>query len=445
MVIRVAYGRLIFRIILMFLTCLLASYLLFNTQLFPLAGLVILILILQVVFLIRSLNYLNKKISYFFDAVRNEDATLHFPEDVKSKTEQKLNASLNQVNTLIQEARAEQVTQEKYYEYILEQATTGLMTIDENGHIILSNQAAKDLLGFERLRHISQLSKLDEKVGLAVQKMKPGESTVIQLTNEKETVKLSLKIREITIRDQALRLVALNNIQNELADQEIESWIRLIRVLTHEIMNSVTPITSMAGTLKGVFESPEKTWLADDKVIRSTVKSLDTIQMRGEGLMKFVDAYRKLTKLPEPVKRTIPLHDYLETIRILISQEADFKKVNFKITVAKDMQLVADQSMISQVLINLVKNAIHATAQTTHPQISIEAAQVKNAVMISVRDNGVGMDQETLKQVFIPFFTTKEQGTGIGLSLSQHIMRLHGGRIEVDTTAGLGSTFRLVF
>ncbi|MDA0194470.1 MAG: ATP-binding protein [Bacteroidetes bacterium] len=439
------YSVVIVRVILITLTSLLISFLFLSTDKYPLASLVVLILIIQVILLIGHLNKTNKKITYFFDAVRNNDSTLHFSEDIQSKTEKELNRSLNKVNQLIKEARKDQISQEKYYSYILEKANTGLLTYDKEGHVLLANLAAKKLLGYEHLNHISQLSKVNDKLYLAFQTLKAGDNKVVKYSNEKETVQLSLRTSAITIQNKELTFVTINNIRDELEEQEVESWIRLIRVLTHEIMNSVAPISSLAETLSEIYRDKEKIDSSglDKELISHTLNGLSIINQRGLGLMTFVDSYRKLTKMPMPKKRDFEVRQFLENIRILVSQEPHFNNVKFMIEAPDDVSINADQEQLTQVMINIVKNALDALIEIKNGEIRLKAIDNEEQVVISVQDNGIGMDDVIKDQIFVPFYTTKKQGTGIGLSLSHHIMRMHGGRLEVESEPGKGTTFSL--
>ena len=268
---------------------------------------------------------------------------------------------------------------------------------------------------------------------------------MVKFLSEKETVQLSLKASTITIKEKPLTLVAIQNIRDELEDQEIESWIRLIRVLTHEIMNSVAPITSIAGTLSEVYQDEERVnKTLDSETIKNTVNGLNIIGQRGKGLISFVDSYRKLTKVPVPKKKYFKVLDFFESIRMLVSQEDNFREVEFIIDVPdENLSLLADQEQLTQVMINLAKNALDAVKESKQPRITMKAEQLERTE-ISVTDNGSGIDQETMEQIFIPFFTTKEQGNGIGLSLSHHIARMHGGKLLAESNGKSGTTFRLI-
>ncbi|MFY0624915.1 MAG: PAS domain S-box protein [Reichenbachiella sp.] len=410
------------------------------------AGLILVTLIIQTLLLVGSTNNTNRKITYFFDAVRNEDSTLHFSEKVQNKTERELNISLNKVNKLIQTARRNQISQEKYYSYILEKSVTGFMTYEKEGKVLLTNSAAQKLLGYSHLTQISQLARVNEKLYLAFKSLESGVDRMVKFNTEKEAVQLSLKPSSITIKGKELILVAINNIKSELEEQEIESWIRLIKVLTHEIMNSVTPITSLAETISEFYEdeSNVKKSNLDPGIIENTVKGLNIIKQRGNGLITFVDSYRRLTKVPVPIKESFEVKQFLENIRILVSQEPNFKKARFTVSVSEEVdQVLADEAQLSQVLINLSKNALESLNDRSDGFVKLEAHIDNEQLQISVSDNGTGISPEVLEQIFIPFFTTKEQGTGIGLSLSHHILRLHGGSLQVNSIEGKGTTFVL--
>ncbi|MFY0651883.1 MAG: GHKL domain-containing protein [Cyclobacteriaceae bacterium] len=435
------------RVTLITLSAVLLGFLLFETKQYPLASLVVIAILVQTFLLIDFSNKTNKKITYFFDAVRNDDSSLHFSEDVHSKTERFLNISLNKVNRLIHSVKEEQISQEKYYSYILEKAITGFMTIDGGGHVLLTNSAAQNLLGYEHLTHISQLSRINEKLFLAFETLKAGENKVVKFNNEKELVQLSLKPSSVTIKNKELLLVAINNIRSELEEQEIESWLRLIRVLTHEIMNSVAPITSLAETLGEFYEDKEQVAQSglDNEIVQNTIRGLNIIKQRGEGLITFVDSYRNLTKIPIPKKKSFEVQQFLDSIRILVSQEENFKKTKMTIDVSDEVDnILADKDQLTQVLINLTKNALEALNEREEGLVTLKAQKENEKVSISVADNGEGISDEVKEQIFIPFFTTKEKGTGIGLSLSHHIMRMHGGQLRVNSELGKGTEFTLV-
>jgi len=409
------------------------------------------VLTLQVIWLIKFLNNTNKKIAFFFNAAENDDSSIHFPFQSKNKLTNDLHKSLNRVNFLIQNIKIENRQQEQYYHSILEQATVGILTLNDKGHILLANTTAKKLLNYEQLTHIQQLKRIDEKLFTLVSKLKPFDQKLMALTNERETIQLSIRSKPITIGTENFILIIIQNINNELDEKETDAWIKLFRVLTHEIMNSIAPIISLSETLSKIFETENSKKLPselNEKDIEKTIKGLDVIKVQGKDLTSFVASYRSLTKIPKPEKEIILVETLFNKIRILSSQEDGFQEIKFEISIKpKDLEIYADEKQIIQVLLNLTKNAIQSINKTFNQgliQLKASKDEYSN-VIVSVKDNGLGIPLEIQDQIFIPFFTTKEEGTGIGLSLSKHIMRLHGGSLIVKSSSKEDTVFTLSF
>ena len=389
----------------------------------------------------HALNRTNEQISYFFNAIRNEDSTLHFPVMTKSKVINELNSSMNRLNELISEAKMQNRSQEQYYQTILEHAATGLLTYDERGNILLANSAARRLLGCEPLTHMLQLEKVQEGLSVEFEKVKTKGHKLLHLTNERGSMQLSVRATSMVARDQHLTLLSIQDIRNELDEKETESWIRLIRVLTHEIMNSIAPITSLSETMLGYYiasDEPRRPVEISEAMIGNTIKGLSVIQERGKGLVNFVDSYRKLTHLHNPVYKNFNLQLFLEKTKLLLCSELNFNRVNFSVNLQNpDMMLNADENLLSQVIINLVRNSWEALRNQDDGDIAIKAYANDNLqTVIEVIDNGPGIPASLLDKIFVPFFTTRENGSGIGLSLSRQIMRLHGGSLTVQSAPG---------
>ncbi len=443
------YFKIIVRVLLLVIAIFCFSYFLLEKQ-YDFSTYLGIVILFQVMGLIKFLNTTNRKIAFFFDAVENDDSSIHFPVHTKDKSLKELHKSLNRVNHLIQKVKIENKTQEKYYHTILEHATIGILTLNEKGHIILANKTAKKLLNYESLTHIQQLKRIDEKLFTLISQLKPFDQKLIELLNEREIIKLTIKATPIKIDNDNLLLVIIQNISNELNDNEVDSWVKLFRVLTHEIMNAIAPITSISETLSGFYKT-EKGLISPSEInendIVDVVKGLDIIQTQGKDLTNFVESYRTLTKIPSPKKDIVKVTLLFEKIRILVSQETGFNQTKFLIHVEpENLEVFADEKQIIQVLVNLVKNSLESLNQ--NPSGTIKLSGVKNNLgktSLQVTDNGGGIPPNLLDQIFIPFFTTKEKGTGIGLSLSKHIMRLHGGAIHVKSLANKTTTFTLEF
>ncbi|PCH99681.1 MAG: histidine kinase [Flavobacteriaceae bacterium] len=443
------YIAIIFRVVILTGTAIGFSFLIVKNQI-GLAIFIGLSLVLQIVFLIQYLNTTNRKIAYFFDAINNEDSSIYFPEKMKNTSIKELNKSLNRVNHLIQKVKIENQHQEQFYQTILEQAAVGILTVNEKGHIIVANETVKKILNYESLTHIEQLRKIDDKLYALISRLSPFQQQLILIPNEREHVALTVKASSIKLNHEKFLLVVIQDIKNELESKEIDSWIGLIRVLTHEIMNSIAPITSLSETLSKIFYkenqliSPEYLQAKD---IQNTAKGLAVIQSQGNSLINFVSSYRSLTKIPKPDKELLSVLAIFDKIRILVSQEDGFDNVKFVLEInPKNLEVFADEKQLVQVLINLVKNAMQSLHQQSDGTIKLSARRnTFEKVILSISDNGPGISDQLTTQIFIPFFTTKEKGTGIGLSLSKHIMRLHQGNIQVQSIPHQQTTFTLKF
>ena len=397
----------------------------------------ILVVALFVYRIIKLYNTTPEKIAYFLNAVENEDSMLHFPEKTLHKANAEMNKSLNRVNKLIQEVKIRNREQEQYYSLMLEQVATGIVVVNENGNVMQANSAAKNLLNYQSFNHIEQLKRIDNNLFNTFYRLKNGEThQFLKLTYKNNITHLSLRATSFLSHGENLRIISVHDISNELYAKELESWQKLIRVLSHEIMNSITPITSLSETLLNYFIPPEKP--LDKKTVANTVKGLEVINERGTGLIRFVESYRKLTRLSKPVLKHVNLRNLIEHLMLLLENEADFQRIQFNVeTETPDIGIKADEAQLSQVLINLIKNAMYAVKDITEPRISVRAHYTQNGrCEIQVIDNGSGIPPEIMEQIFIPFFTTKENGSGIGLSLSRQIMKNHGGSIEAVSSPG---------
>lgn len=448
MISKTFYFTIILRVMAIMITALVSAFLAFYFHQWIYAGIGILLLIWQGFRIVYTMNRTNRQLAFFFDAIRNEDSTLSFPVKTGNKAVTELNASMNRLNLLISDAKLRYRMQEQYYETILEHAATGLMSFDERGNILMVNSAVKRLLGCEPLTHLQQLDRIDPGLSGEFKSLVPNGQKLVKITNERCSLQLSLRATHMTARNKNLTLVSVQDIRNELDEKETESWIRLIRVLTHEIMNSIAPITSLSDTMAGYFEkngtacNPED---LDEQTIANTIKGLAVIRERGSGLVNFVDSYRKLTHLHTPQRKDVELQLFLEKVKILLCAELNFSQISLNIELEQPgMRVSIDENLFSQVLINLVRNAWEALESESNGSIMIKAREKETGrTLIEVIDNGPGIPAELLDKIFVPFFTTREHGSGIGLSLSRQIMRLHGGTLSVQSRPG-NTCFELV-
>ncbi len=444
------YINIIFRVLLIVIFSSLLGYVIFINQSLRFSLIFFLILVYLVVSLISYLNITNRKIKLFFDSVRNDDSTLSFPADTRNRTFNELYRSMNRVNQEIQKLKIENRHQEQYFQTLLEHLATGIITYNDKGFILHANSSAKRLLSVEVLTHIQQIERIDRKLFKTISSIKPFERRLIAMNTEHGLIQLSLKASSIKTKENEMVILSIQDIKNELDEKEIESWMKLIRVLMHEIMNSITPITSLSESLYNVFNKegipvlPEQ---INNKSIATTLQGLNVIKEQGKGLMSFVESYRKLTRVPEPEKKLFRVADLLSRVQILFNSLENRNRIELIITLKEsELELFADQNLISQVLINLVKNALEANEDNPKGKITILAGiNNDNRPEICVKDNGPGIAEENIEEIFVPFFTTRKSGSGIGLSISKQIMRVHGGNLKVRSVPDSETSFCLSF
>jgi nitrogen fixation/metabolism regulation signal transduction histidine kinase len=340
---------------------------------------------------------------------------------------------MNRVNHQIQQLKIENRQQEQYFRTLLEHLAAGIITYNDKGFILHANSSAKKLLSIDVLTHLQQIERKDHKLFETINSIKPFERKLIAVTAEAGDIQLSLKATSFKTNENELVILSIQDIKNELDEKEIESWMKLIRVLMHEIMNSITPITSLSESLSNIYSTGGKPILPEQvnvKTIATTLQGLNVIKEQGRGLMSFVESYRKLTRVPEPEKKFFKVADLMSRVHILYNS----------------LEIYADQNLISQVLINLLKNALEANENNSNGQIRIIVNEGLNSHHeICVIDNGPGINEENIDEIFVPFFTTRQNGSGIGLSISKQIMRVHGGNLKVRSLPGKETVFCLSF
>ena len=393
-------------------------------------GVSLCLLVLSILWQIRLYRLHTKQVLFMIDALENNDNTFHFTEENGTPESKEINRALNRVGHILYSVKAETAQQEKYYELILDFVSTGLVVLNDNGAVYQKNKEALRILGLNVFTHIRQLSQVDAQLMEKIENCRPGDKLQVIFHNERGTINLSIRVSEINVRKEHLRILALNDINTELDEKEIDSWIRLTRVLTHEIMNSVTPITSLCDTLLSI--SANK----DEEINHG----LQTISTTGKGLLAFVESYRQFTRIPTPEPSLFYVKAFIERMVELACHQHPCEHIRFhtEITPA-DLIVYADENLISQVVINLLKNAIQAIGNQPDGRIELKAScNDMEEIWIEIKNNGPEIPAEIAEHIFFPFFTTKEGGSGIGLSISRQIMRLSGGSLtllrEKETT-----------
>lgn len=415
-----------------------------NTELSATIFILSLLIIYQIYSLIKFIDTTNKELSRFFLSIKYSDFSQSFTRKDLGGSFKELNDAFNEVILQFQKTRSEKEEHLRYLQTVMQHVGVGLISYNQSGKVEFINNAAKKLLRIPHLRNIAQLDKVSGGLSKQILNITPGNKTTLKLVEENELLQLIVYSTEFKMRNQIYTLVSLQNIQTELEEKEMEAWQKLIRVLTHEIMNSVTPISSLAGTVNLMLSNGDK---LDSDSVKDVRSAIGTIQKRSEGLIHFVENYRNLTKIPKPSFEIFPIKNIVERIDNLLGKELKNAGIEFTKSIHPEfLEITADAEMIEQVLLNLLLNAKHALKNTPNPKIDlVPYMDERGKVIIKVEDNGPGISEEVQEKIFIPFYTTKKDGSGIGLSLSRQIMRSHGGNIRVNSIVGKGSAFILRF
>ena len=384
-------------------------------------------------------NSTNRKLTRFFDSIQYDDFSIKFSSDnTYGKSFQGLNKQFNKVLESFRKIRAENEASLHLVNTIIQNVQTGLLLYDQYGRIELSNSSACKLLGFYRLKNISELKA--NHLELAEKLLSPADKHF--LYQSANGLQVSVNIVAIRLGGQIKNLVSLQNIQPELQQKEVEAWQNLTRVLRHEIMNSLTPILSLIGTMKHIVDKELSASANDNGAKEDLQEALQTLESRGIGMINFVDGYRSFTSIPAPSFAEVDIEQLVQRMMNLLQPEMVAANIAFTVKNDTSNHLInADAEQLSMVFINLVKNAKEALDHTSNPSIAIKSYAQNHSVFIEVIDNGPGIEPEALEDIFIPFFTTKENGSGIGLSLSRQIIQQHGGTIKVFSQSGKGCRF----
>jgi nitrogen fixation/metabolism regulation signal transduction histidine kinase len=398
--------------------------------------------------LVHYLNTINRKLENFFVAHLSGEVTTTFTKTLKKDEFGSLYDYFEQINERLEKARLDNEIRNNYFKTLVDHAAVGLISFTPDGEVEFFNDAAKRIFGVYVVRHLNKLDQFKEGLGDHLLHLESSQTELVPIIINGELIQLATKKVHFKTGDKLLHLVSLQNIKPELEQKEVESWQRLIRVLTHEIMNSITPITSLVGTLLSMFRDkgtgrivgPEE---LTKQSIEKTVKGLDLVAGRGSGLVEFVQNYREVTRLPKPQFQVLNVKDLLQKIKLLYEDDVADKNIRLIVDCHPSLFLQADGHLLEQVLINLVKNAIEAFDETPDPVIKLTGQSIQDSILIEVEDNGKGIPPGVLEDIFVPFFTTKETGSGIGLSLSRQIIRQHGGSLDAQSFPGEKTVFSI--
>jgi nitrogen fixation/metabolism regulation signal transduction histidine kinase len=435
------------RIVFVFINMMVISIFIIHTERLFTSITLILILIIQVVNLYRFLTKTNIEVEQFVDSLKYEEAGTRFISTTKTN---KLYDAFNEILEYIENIKIEKEAQFHFLNIILKNADVGIITHSENNKVEIMNIAAQNILDSKKLKTWDEIKKSFPEFAKEVLKVKSGHHNLIEFTNKEEKFKLSVSVTNIKILEKAFTIIVFQNIRSEIEQSELDSWNKLIRTMAHEIMNSLTPISSLTETSllmlqdeKGNLKKEEE---FNTKKLDKLRRAITTIEKRSNSLIHFVEDFRNLARLPKPEPTDINMVDFINHIEKLY--EASFKNDNivFEKEIDEDPFLIyADEKLLEQVFVNILKNSIEALSNISPATITIKCYYDNKFKIIDINDNGTGIPKEEIEKIFIPFYSTKEKGSGIGLSLSRQIMQLHKGKIDIISKENLGTTIRLSF
>jgi len=443
------YINCIIRVLLLSATLCLLAYLLFKTDFIAPVIFVCLLGAYQSFALIRYVTKTNRDLARLLDSVKYSDFSQSFTNNLKGSGFEELNAALTDVIKEFQQAKLEKEEHFRFLQTIVDHVGIGLIAFDPQGEVEMINNAAKKLLKISRLKNIHDLEAVSARLVDKLLELAPGTNDLVKLKQDDDLLQLSIYATGFVLHKQQLMLVAMQDIQGALEEKEMKSWQNLIRVLTHEIMNSITPIASLASTAHGLLKDERECELPEslNETIGDVRHAVNTIEKRSKGLLTFIENYRKLTRIPKPDFKIVSVKDLFQRVEHLMTDLFEAHSIEFKMQIdPQSLELTADQALVEQVLINLCKNAVEALNGVANPRIKLKGGtDERGNPVIKVIDNGRGIPEDVAARIFIPFFTTRQQGSGIGLSLSRQIIRLHRGAISVTSTPGEKTVFKLRF
>ena len=420
-------------------------------KIFPI--IIVIAIIYQIYQLIYHVEKTNRDLKIFFESIRHSDFSHSYKNHGLGKSFDELANAFNGVIKDFQKIRSEKEEHYYYIQNIIQHIDIAILSFQKDGKIEMINKAAKNLFEINFLKNINDLNDWNEEFVRVLSNIKTGENTLIKINKKDDIFQLSIYATEFRLNDRNVKLVSVKDIQAELEEKEMEAWQKLIRVLTHEIMNSIAPISSLTSTLMLMTKELNeelKTYLPDDfddETAQDIKQALITIYKRSTGLIHFVDTYRNLTKIPKPNFSIFMVKDLFNHVCNLLQKDLEKQNITCEIDIqTSDLKIIADEQLIEQVMINLLKNAIHALEEKEGGKILLKSfVNKRGKTNIQIIDNGVGIVKEVLDRIFIPFFTTKTTGSGIGLSLSKQIMRLHKGNIIASSQENEYTKFTLIF
>jgi two-component system, NtrC family, nitrogen regulation sensor histidine kinase NtrY len=435
--------RIVIRIFLTAATIFFAAYLLLIKR-YGEAGIIFLAAVYEIYSLIKFINQTNREVTDFIRGINYSDFTQNVRLGKLGGNFVELADEMTKLINKYKDTRFEKEENLRYLQTIVEHVGIGLIAFNTKGDVELLNKAAKKILKVTHLKNIYALDEKHNGLGQFIFQMNPEKRSAFKLTMDGEVIQLMIHGTEFKMKEQNLKLISLYDIQPELEEKEVEAWQKLIRVLTHEIMNSITPISSLAATAAGMIKSSDHENFKGES-LADIENALTTIQRRSEGLTSFVNKFRDLSKIPKPNFQTIKVDELFYRIRLLTAQSISARDIQLSVSITpEEMEIIADPDLLEQVLINLINNSVHALTGFANGKIRLTSEiNERGRAILKVIDNGPGIGEDVLEKIFVPFFTTKQDGSGIGLSISQSIIRAHGGSIWAQSKPNVETIFSI--
>lgn len=435
------------RVLLIIVSSLLFAFLFARTE-YLFSQIIMLILIsLQTFELIRFSRRMSRELSKFLTAIRYGDMTVNFKMDRLGRDFKSLSLAFRDLIHSFHEVKIEKEAQFQLLQLIIDKISVGVIAYKEDGEVLLMNQSAAELLHIQKVTHWHFLRERVIHFAREIEEMASSGRKLIEFNHQDNQVQLSVVVHFLSFREEACRVITFHDIRDEIEQKEIEAWYKLIRILTHEIMNSLTPLGSLTDTILMLLEeNGEQKSLGkiSEQQITDIRSSVQTIRKRSMGILNFVEDYRKLTHIPHPEFEHVFVQDLFQGVIRFLNSMLDENKIKVVMNVSPDdLAIQMDPNLMEQVLINLMTNAVYASKNAKTKIIELMAWRDDNRFCIAVTDQGKGIDPDKMNKIFIPFFSTREGGSGIGLSFSKHVIHLHHGRIKVESKPGVKTTFMI--
>lgn len=438
----------IIRVLIILVLCVVFGFIFAKTDLFFSQIIIFSLILLLSLELVRFVTKTNKELKKLLSSIQHHDFSASFSSQNLGKSYDDLSEIFNEIIKSFRNVKIEKEAQLQLLQVIIDQINVGVVAVRDQHQIVFINKRAEEILDIPGLKTWNIDFPLIYKIDEEVKAMKSHGKKLLELQIRDEIKQLAFHVNQTVFLEDDLMLMTFHDIRSEIEQKEIEAWYKLIRILTHEVMNSITPLSSLTETMLMLLQDKEGNQKDVSQISNEEISdirsSLKTIQGRSEGIMDFVDAYRRLTNIPHPEFENLAVKELFENVENLFAGEMKNKGVVFSTWTQNDQQsIMVDRHLMEQVLINLISNSIYALETTNNPSIEIKAFKAKHHTIIEVTDNGKGVESGKIDKIFIPFFSTREGGSGIGLSLSKQIIYLHHGRIKVKSSPGKGATFRI--